>query len=169
MRPRRACSRGRRCRRCRRLAPKAHLAYCRSRDRPGSCHRTSRCRVEGVDLARREAEISDQQVAAELTEPRRRQSQAPRGGELAAGDQSLQEAAVLVEDIHDPHSRRSGELICTPGRSVGHVDLAANVLHVEWDEPGRKVRVSERAGEADRVKRAVENVDPAASIAVGGV
>src|SRR5438132_10999009 len=44
----------------------------------------SRCRVEGVDLAFDQAEITDQQVATELPKTGRGKSDAQGGGELAA-------------------------------------------------------------------------------------
>src|SRR5690242_9973411 len=55
----------------------------------------ARDRIERVDAAVPEAEVADEQIAAERTEPRRREREAPWRRELAAADQPLQEAAVL--------------------------------------------------------------------------
>src|SRR5271167_857665 len=76
-------------------------------------------RIEGVDLAIDEAEIAHQQIVAELGEIPRGQGDAPRRCELAAGDQSLQKIAVLIEDVHNTHSRRRTRLSRVSGRRVG--------------------------------------------------
>src|SRR5205085_8695235 len=75
-------------------------------------------RVEGVDLAGDEAEIADQQVAAELAETGWSQGNAPRRGELAA-DGRPQQYPALSENRHGSHPRGSRSLGCKPGGRVG--------------------------------------------------
>ena len=120
-------------------------------------------RVEGVDLAGDEAEIADQQVAAELAETGWSQGNAPRRGELAA-DGRPQQYPALSENRHGSHPRGSPSLGCKSRGRVGYVDVAGDVLDVERDESERADRRGRRkcAGtEAHRGEGAVEDVDAA--------
>src|SRR5690242_5555161 len=77
--------------------------------------------IEGIDGAVVEGEVADQQVAAELAEGGRRQGDAPRRGQWAAGNQLTDEVAVGVEYCYRTLSRRGPGLGRVPGGSVGHV------------------------------------------------
>ena len=95
--------------------------------------------IESVDFAVQEAEIAHQKVAAELAEIVRSDSDAPRSGERgvrAAEQHSMRlEVAALVENGHRPVAFAGRYLRRTPGRRIGHVHMAANVRHIEGDEP----------------------------------
>ena len=126
--------------------------------------------VEGIDLAVEKAEVTNQQVAAERTETGRRKSDAPRCGKLAA-DQGLQQGPALSENRH--RSRPQGGILLrqTPGRRIGHIDTAVDVLDVERDESQCTDRAGRRKcarAEAHGGEGAVIDVDGAERI-VGSV
>ena len=82
-------------------------------------------------------EVADEQVAGERAEAGRGQGDAPRRGELAAGDQLAEESPAGRECRHGPLPWVGPGLVGMPGRRVGHEEIAVDVLHVERDEPGR--------------------------------
>src|SRR6516164_1609635 len=92
-------------------------------------------RDEGVNLAMEKAEVADQHIVAEPAETRWCDGDPPRGGEAAARDQFLDEIAVFIEDRHGPRAQRGVDLGGTAGGRIGHVNIAANILGVERDEP----------------------------------
>ena len=73
----------------------------------------SGCQVEGVDLAGDEAEIADQQVAAERTETGGGESNAPWSGEGDGGaaKDRLQQCPIRVENRHRSRPRSGGSLV----------------------------------------------------------
>ena len=77
--------------------------------------------IERVDLRQREAEVADQQVAAEAAEADRRDRETPRRCELAARDQRPDQVAAGVEDRDGARSRARGDLVGATRRRVGHV------------------------------------------------
>src|SRR5579871_916134 len=91
-------------------------------------------RIEGVDRAVVEGKVADQQVAAELAKGRRSQGDAPRRGQLAADNQLAEEMAAGIKNRHRSLPRRCLGLGGVAGRSVGHVQFAVDVLHVERDQ-----------------------------------
>src|SRR5882757_10275486 len=95
--------------------------------------------IEGVDFALLEAEVAHQKVAAELAEVVRSDSDAPRSGERAVGaaeQHSMRlEFAALVENGHRPVAWAGHCLRLTSGRRIGHIHIAADVRHIEGDEP----------------------------------
>src|SRR5262245_56800327 len=90
-------------------------------------------RDKGIDLAMEEAEVADQHIIAEPAETGRCDGNPPGGGEAAAGDQFPNEVAVFIEDSHDPLPQGRLSHVVNPGRCIGHVNVAADVLHVERD------------------------------------
>src|SRR5262245_10916774 len=126
-------------------------------------------RIERVDLARDEAEIADQQIAAEFAERRRGEGDAPWRREFAAYDQRAHEIAVRVEHRHRPVSLGRGNLGRAPGWRIGDVYLTADGLHVEWDERPDGRRGRERAcTEIHGSERPIEDVDTTLG-GVGGI
>src|SRR5215468_12368934 len=95
--------------------------------------------IERVDFAGLEAEIAHQKVAAELAEIVRSDSDAPRSGERgvrAAKQHSMRlEFAALAENGHRPVAWAGHCLRLTSGRRIGHIHFAADVRHIEGDEP----------------------------------
>src|SRR6478609_6501190 len=95
--------------------------------------------IESVDFAVQEAEVAHQKVAAELAEIVRSDSDAPRSGErgvTAAEQYSMRlEFAALAENGHRPVAWLGQCLRLTPGRRIGHIHVAADVRHIERDEP----------------------------------
>src|SRR5262245_15660355 len=95
--------------------------------------------IESVDFAVQEAEIAHQKVAAELAEIVRSDSDAPRSGKRgvrATEQHSMRfEFAALAENGHRPVAEVSRCLRRTPGRRIGHIHMAADVRHIEGDEP----------------------------------
>src|SRR5271167_4088563 len=127
-------------------------------------------RIEGIDLAMEIAEVADQQMIDEPAETGWRQSDSPGRGEAAAGDQLCDEAAVFIENRHGPRAQRGAGLAGAPGRRIGHVNVAADLLHVERDQPGGQRGVDECAGrEAHWGEGAVEDVDAAGPRIVSGI
>src|SRR5262249_24074793 len=103
-------------------------------------------------------------IAAERTKTGRGQSKAPRRGEGSADGGHSQELSVLIENRHRSLPRSSRYLVCTSVRRIGHIDIPADVLHVEGDESGwylRRGRAVVHQGE-----RAVEDVDSAGTRSV---
>src|SRR6478672_858317 len=95
--------------------------------------------IESVDFTVQEAEIAHQKVAAELAEIVRSDSDAPRSGERgvrAAEQHSMRlKFAALAENGHRPVAFAGHCLRRTPGRRIGHIHVAADVRHIEGDEP----------------------------------
>src|SRR5262249_46989250 len=95
--------------------------------------------IESVDLALPEAEIAHQKVAAELAEIVRSDSDAPWSGERgmrAAKQHSMRlEFAGLAENGHRPVAWAGHCLRLTSSRRIGHIHIAADVRHIEGDEP----------------------------------
>src|SRR5215470_9302341 len=95
--------------------------------------------IESVDFAVQEAEIAHQKVAAELAEIVRSDSDAPRSGErgvTAAEQHSMRlEFAALAENGHRPIAWSGHCLRLTSRRRIGHIHIAADVRHIEGDEP----------------------------------
>src|SRR5215831_16104085 len=95
--------------------------------------------IESVDFTVQEAEIAHQKVAAERAEIVRSDSDAPRSGErgVRAAEQHTMrlEFAALGENGHSPVAWASHCLRRTPGRRISHVHIAADVCHIEGDEP----------------------------------
>src|SRR6516164_5657030 len=88
-----------------------------------------------------------------------RQGHSPGRGEAAAGDQLRYEVAVFIENRHSPRPQRGADLSGASGGRVGHVNVAADLLHTERDEPGGQGRIDKCVGpEAQRGKGAVEDV-----------
>src|SRR5207237_7097 len=108
-------------------------------DRNGSTQRPGD-RIEGIDDAGGEAEIADQQVAAERTESRRRERETPRRRKLTATDQPLHERSVLVEDadetgtwIVDGKPLAQPEIVPFRSAKMNRADVAA-LPGVSWNE-----------------------------------
>src|SRR5216683_4845250 len=117
-------------------------------------------RYEGVDFAMAKAEVADQHIVAEPAETGRCQGDPPRRGEAAAYDQFLDEVADFIEDCNGPLAQLGDDLGGASGGRIRHVNVAADVLHVERDEPFRQRGVDECAGcEAQRDEGTVEHVD----------
>src|ERR1700730_2516698 len=95
-------------------------------------------RVEDVDLAVTKAEVADQQMTAKPAETRRCQPNPPRRGEATAGDQFLDEVAVFIEDRHGPCAQRGVDLGGASRGRIDHVNVAADIPHVERDKPSRQ-------------------------------
>src|SRR5262249_48646144 len=99
----------------------------------------------------------------------RRDGDAPWRFEVVARDQALQQVAARVEDVHE-----AGAVVALVRRrlvvdlGVGGVQLAAQVLDVEWRVAVRHVRVAEGAGQRCRLVLRVENGD-AVVAEIGGV
>ncbi len=95
--------------------------------------------IESVDFTVQVAEIAHQKVATELAEIARSDSDAPGRGERgvrAAEQHSMRlEFAALAENGHCPVAFAGDYLRRTPGRRIGHVHIAADVRHIEGDEP----------------------------------
>src|SRR5215510_1349967 len=95
--------------------------------------------IESVDFTVLKAEIAHQKVAAELAEIVRSDSDAPRSGERgvrAAKQHSMRlEFAALAENGHRPVAWAGHCLRLTSGRRIGHIHIAADVRHIEGDEP----------------------------------
>src|SRR5262245_34643432 len=95
--------------------------------------------IESADFTMLKAEIAHQKVAAELAEIVRSDSDAPRSGERgvrAAQQHSMRlKFAALGENGHRPVTFAGRYLRRTPGRRIGHIYMAANVRHIEGDEP----------------------------------
>src|SRR5262245_27102553 len=95
--------------------------------------------IESVDFAVLKAEIAHQKVAAEFAEIVRRDGDAPRSGERgvrAAEQHSMRlEFAALAENGHRPLAWAGRCLRLTSGRRIGHIHVAADVRHIERNEP----------------------------------
>src|SRR5215469_15760947 len=118
-------------------------------------------RVVDVDLT--VAEVSNEQITAELAEVRRREGEPPRRVELAAGHQAANQSAVVGEHV-DEAVPLSGHVIMQRRvlLGVGHVQLAGQSLDVEGRVTGRDLRVYEQpAGEYNGYELAVVDLDPA--------
>jgi hypothetical protein len=135
----------------------------RAQERPG-------CGIEGVNLAGDEAEIANQQVAAERTETGRGESNAPWSGEGDGGaaKDRLQQCPTLGENRHRSHPASGTSLVWKSGRRISHGQIpVAEGLHAEGDESGW-----DRAGSRDCAhldKGAVEDDDSAGTRRVGSV
>jgi len=106
----------------------------------------------------------------EPSETGRRQSESPGRSETAAGDQLRDEGAVLIENRHGPRPQRGAGLVRAPGGRIGHINVTADLLHVERDQPGGQRGVDKSAGrEGNRGEGAVEDVDAAGPRIVGGI
>jgi len=128
------------------------------------------CPTKSVDLAMEIAKVADQQMVAEPGETGWRDGNSPWRSEAAANDQLFDEFPVLIEDRQGPRPQTGVDLVGAAGGRVGYVNLATNILCVEWDEPSRQGGVHECAGpEAQRSKGAVEDVDAARSRAISGI
>src|SRR5262249_25641677 len=126
-------------------------------------------RPEGVDLAVEIAEVADQESVAEPAEARRRQGDPPGCGESAAGDPLLYELPVLIENRERPGAERGTDLVDRSFWRIGDVKIAAELLHVERNQPLRQQRVDKGTGcQPQRPKGVVEDVDAAADD-IGGV
>src|SRR6266700_7321351 len=92
----------------------------------------TRTGVRVVDVDVTVAEVPDQQVAAELTESGRCQREPPWRVQRATGDQTLDQSAVVGEDIHETVTR-PGHVIMQNGilLGVGDVQLAPDFLDTE--------------------------------------
>src|SRR5215831_11324676 len=95
--------------------------------------------IESVDFTVLEAEIAHQKIVAELAEIVGSDSDSPRSGERgvrAAEQHSMRfEFAALAENGHRPVAFAGRYLRRTPGRRIGHIHMAADVRHIEGDEP----------------------------------
>ena len=147
--------------------PKAARAV-RARVNRDTAEKSTGGGVEGINLAESKTEVADEQVAAELAETFRGESETPGRCELAACN-PLQKESILVEDIHDTLSPRRRDLVRSPGGRVRYINFAANVRNIEWNKSRRKTGVGESIGaEADGRKGTVEGIDPTGPRAVRG-
>src|SRR5262249_727854 len=98
---------------------------------------------------------------AELAEGGRYESNTPRRGEGAANCDHAHEVPVDIEKRHRSVPRSGILLGCTSHRRISHIDIPADVLHVERDESGGNCAGGgcECAGEAHWLEQAVEDVD----------
>src|SRR5262245_61697876 len=99
------------------------------------------------------AEIADEQVSAEGAEAGRSDGDAPRRVQLPARRHALEEMAARVENVHEPQTLAGhrAAVPCGVLLRVGDVQLAAEVLNVEWRKSGGDIAVAEVA-EAIRPK-----------------
>src|SRR6185503_8615348 len=108
-------------------------------------------------------EVTDQQRAGRVTPAGRRDRQAPRGIERAAGGDTGDQVAVGAELVH--HAQAVADRLPVRdwiGLVVGHEDFAVQGLGVEGQVPAGQPRVPELpARRLDLVERGVEDIDPA--------
>src|SRR5262249_17008395 len=95
-------------------------------------------RDEGVDFAMEKAEVANQHIIAEAAETGWCDGDPPGRGEAATGDQFLNEVAVFIENRPGPLAQVGVYLGGASGGRIGHVNVAADVLDVERDKPGRQ-------------------------------
>ena len=118
------------------------------------------------------AEIPHQKIAAEGSETRRRDHQAPRRVQRSPREKALVEGAVEIEYIGEAVTEAS-HVIVLGGILLGvrNVEFGANNLVVEWRVALRQTRVHEAPGKAwhegaivcfDRSKTEIRRVQCAA-------
>src|SRR5437870_8722742 len=106
------------------------------------------------------AKVADEQVAAEPSKIRRRQSEAPGRIEFTRRGNATNQVAGRVERIDETVSwARHIVFLVFILKRVGHIDSAADVLNSERRKSCGKVWIRESPSYRDGVKRAVENID----------
>ncbi len=123
--------------------------------------------IERVDVSI--AEISHQQVMAELAKGTTCESQAPRRVQLTVCYQSLDEMAIGIENIDEPMtSTRDVTILLCILFGIRDVEFATEILNVKRRIPPGEVWIGEGAREPGRSKLLIEYID-GARVEIGGI
>ncbi len=117
--------------------------------------RCSRCRIERIDAAT--PEIADEQIIAKATEIGGSQRHSPGQIEWTTANQAFEQVSIGIEDVHKAMSPAYFTVLSC----IEDVELAADILNVEWGIPLWNAGVMKTACQCGRGKVLIIYIDGA--------